>query len=81
MKGTRLRFDTSEKLLTPLIEEIEKERQPNSGEESLKAASFRNLDLWVKKMLILAFEWITKSMFLGKKLKRGSDSAPFRAIL
>ena len=54
---------TSAKLLTPLIEEIVKERQLNSGEESLKAASFRNLDLWVKKMLILAFEWMTKSMF------------------
>ena len=57
---------TSAKLLTPLIEEIVKERQLNSGEESLKAASFRNLDLWVKKMLILAFEWMTKSMFLEK---------------
>ena len=58
-----------------------KERQPNLGEESLKAASFRNLDLWVEKMLILAFEWMTKSMFLGKKLKRGSDLVPSRTIL
>ena len=40
--GIRFLLLTSAKLLTPLIEEIEKERQPNSGVESLKAASLKS---------------------------------------
>ena len=39
--GKRFLLLTLAKLSTPLIEEIVKERRPNSGDERLKAASFR----------------------------------------